>query len=181
MPFKFNSKKALQSIGILLKHSTKNESDNYMRILKLMYIADRKSLEEMGRPITGDNFIATERGPLLNISYDIIKGKNIESKIWFQYIEKERYNIKLIKETEIGELSRYEINLLQSICDENKDLDEYEMIKKTHLFKEWRKNYQEESSISIPLIDILKALGKEDRLSNIEKKAEISKAIDDFF
>ena len=56
-PFRFNFEKTLQAIAVLLRQS-ENRTDNYMRLLKLLYLADRKSLAQMGRPITGDRVVA---------------------------------------------------------------------------------------------------------------------------
>jgi uncharacterized phage-associated protein len=38
---------------------------NYMRLLKLLYIAERETLGRTGRPIVGGPVTAMERGPVL--------------------------------------------------------------------------------------------------------------------
>ncbi len=181
MPFRFDSEKTLQAIGVLLSHSVNNKCDNYMRILKLLYIADRRSIAETGRPITGDRFVAMRRGPVLSRTYDIIKEVDSDSQEWSHYIERKRYDILLIDNPGIGNLSKYEIQLLQTICDENRNLDERDMVEKTHGFQEWKKNDPGNSMKPIPLSDVLEALGKQEDLPHIKKMAAESRAIKALF
>jgi uncharacterized phage-associated protein len=71
--FLFNIEKAIQAVAALLHfHGSKEMS--YLRMLKLLYIADRETLKETGRPITGDRIVAMEHGPVLSSVYDLIKG-----------------------------------------------------------------------------------------------------------
>ena len=43
---------------------------SYMRLLKLLYLAERKSLAETGRPILGDRTIAMQQGPVMEATGD---------------------------------------------------------------------------------------------------------------
>ena len=51
MHFRFNFEKTLQAAGVLM--SSDGDRMEHMRLLKLMYIADREMLAETGSPITG--------------------------------------------------------------------------------------------------------------------------------
>src|SRR5271155_4089348 len=64
--------KTIQAIGVLLRADGVKRM-NYMRLLKLLYMADRESLRETGRPITGGPVTAMERGPVLEEVYDLIR------------------------------------------------------------------------------------------------------------
>ena len=44
-----------------------------LKVLKLMYLADRTSLIETGFPITGDTVVAMDKGPVLSKTYDHLK------------------------------------------------------------------------------------------------------------
>ena len=57
MPFQFNRAKAIQATAFLLK-TRPSHKDSYMRLLKILYVADRESLQETGTTITGDKFIS---------------------------------------------------------------------------------------------------------------------------
>jgi hypothetical protein len=50
--FPLNVEKAIQAVGVLFRNDRVRRM-NYMRVLKLLYIADREALGETGRPIIG--------------------------------------------------------------------------------------------------------------------------------
>ncbi len=181
MPFKFNYKKTIQAIATLLHQAGPSRADNYMRLIKLLYIADRESLKETGRPITGDRIVAMEQGPVLSRVLNLIKDQDVRSYEWNKFIAKENYNIHLIDEPGNDELCPYEIQKLQDIWERYHLKDEWDMVKETHTFPEWEKNDPGKSSKSIPLTDILEAIGRKDDLSQIEETARQTAAFDDFF
>ena len=43
-------------------------------IVKTLFLADRRHLNEYGRPITFDNYVAMKHGPVPSKSYDLLKG-----------------------------------------------------------------------------------------------------------
>jgi len=181
MPFKFKQKKTTQAVAFFLRRSGPSRTANYMRLIKLLYIADRESLKETGRPITGDHVVAMERGPVLSRLYNLIKDTAPDSIEWDKFIERDNYNIRLISEPGNSELCRYEINKLQEIWDRYRGDDEFDLVKITHEFTEWKKNDPGTSSKQIPLSDILEAVGRKDDIEKIEREANESAAFANFF
>ena len=45
-------------------------------LMKALYRADRRMLEEFGRPITGDRYSSMPMGPILCETYDLVRGKS---------------------------------------------------------------------------------------------------------
>lgn len=43
-------------------------------IVKSLFLADRHHLNEWGRPITFDNYVAMNHGPVPSLAYDLLKG-----------------------------------------------------------------------------------------------------------
>lgn len=170
-PFEFNQTKAIQAVAFLLKQKHPTKSDNFMRVLKLLYFADRKSIEETGSPITGDRFVAMEHGPTLSRLVDLVNQRTFNNSEWDVYIEKEEYDIRLVKDPGNGKLCRYEIDLLKRIWEENRELGEWEVAKKSEKFPEWIKNNPGSSSRVIPLPDLLEAIGKSNWLDEILESA----------
>jgi uncharacterized phage-associated protein len=173
-PFKLNHKKALQAIAFLLKQrSFANNSDNYMRTLKLLYFADRESLSETGMPITGDYFVALPCGPTLSSLLNLVKqeGSEYQSE-WDKYIQKEGFDIRLIQDPGNDRLSRYEVELLKKIWLENREKDEWTVAGESEKLPEWRRNNPGQSSKYIPLSHVLEALGKLNWLPMILETAE---------
>ncbi len=109
MNFPLKVLKTIQAIGVLLRADGVKRT-NYMRLLKLLYMADRESLRETGRPITGGPVAAMERGPVLEEVYDLIRGQHKEMPLWDSFFRKERYDLVELCEPDVGKLSKYEIN-----------------------------------------------------------------------
>jgi len=111
MLFHFKIDKTMQAIAALLHfHGTKEMS--YLRMLKILYIADRESLKETGRPITGDRIVALEHGPVLSGVYDLLRGEHTAWPVWSEFFQKNGYRIVLINDPGNGKLSKYEIGKL---------------------------------------------------------------------
>lgn len=170
MPFEFNSRKALQALAVLL-NAAPSKTDNFMRLIKLLYMADRKCIEEIGRPITGDRVVAMERGPVLSNVYDALKESSIGPD-WSYYLKRENYRIVLVENPGRGELCPYEVDKLTEVWERYQDKDEWEMVKELHKLPEYKRHEPLESpSEDISLKDILIALGQEDIFEEIEAEA----------
>ena len=48
---------------------------NYMRLLKVLYLAEREILADSGKPLTGSRVVAMPRGPVLEDLFQLIKGQ----------------------------------------------------------------------------------------------------------
>ncbi|MCH8153266.1 MAG: SocA family protein [Planctomycetes bacterium] len=181
MVFRLDVAKAIQAAAVLLRLESGNRM-NYMRLLKLLYIADRESLKETARPITGDRVVAMDRGTVLSGVFDLIKGQHIDARHWDEFIETARFDVQLRGDPGNGKLSRYEIAKLQEISRRYESDDEWAMVDITHQFEEWRRNKpQEKSSRPIPLEDILDAVGRSADKHAIIQDASDAAAFDRFF
>jgi uncharacterized phage-associated protein len=171
MHFPVDVKKTIQAIGVLFREDGVKRM-NYMRLLKLLYIADRESLAETARPITGGPAVAMARGPVLKEVYDLIKGVHLGMPLWDSYLRKDRYALELVSDPDVGRLSKYEIRKLQEIAKRHAEDDEWEMSRLSHEFPEWIKNSQGGSSQLIPLEDTLEAVGNGDASAGILEEAQ---------
>lgn len=75
---KFDQRKALHAILFVVTHLPKPA--NVYNVLKCLYYADRKHLQEYGRQIYGETFYALEHGPVPSAAYEIIKYANGRAK-----------------------------------------------------------------------------------------------------
>jgi uncharacterized phage-associated protein len=172
--FKFD--KAIQAAAYLLSRESCKEM-NYMRLLKILYIADRESIRLTGRPITGDHVVAMVRGPVLSNIFDLIKGCHLRSPEWAKVMRRDEFNVQLISDPTPSNLSRFDIETLERVAEEHRSHDEWEMVTITHEFPEWIKNKPGNSSMNdIPFIDILQALGRSSDLPDIEEDARTDQA-----
>ena len=68
--FQFNADKALQAIIWL---ANQKPGITYHTILKVLFYADKRHLNDHGRPVIGDDYAALEWGPVASTTYDILK------------------------------------------------------------------------------------------------------------
>jgi uncharacterized phage-associated protein len=163
--------KAIQAVGVLFRADGVKRM-NYMRLLKLLYLADRESYSDTGRPITGGIVVAMERGPVLEEVYDLIRGQHRSMPLWDSFFRKKRYDLVELAEPDVGQLSKYEISKLQEITKKFEDMDEWELVQFTHTLPEWKQNDPGKSSKTICLSDILTAVGRTSDKEELTKEAQ---------
>jgi len=66
----FSIEKALQTLAYLQK---KTKENNYLKLLKYLYFAERYSIRYYASPILCDHFCAMRNGPVASSTYNIIK------------------------------------------------------------------------------------------------------------
>jgi len=160
--FEFNELKTTQIAAFFLQKN--GGSMNYMKLIKLLYLSDRKSLAKWDRPMTCDSYVAMERGPVLSRVLDIINsGKEPDKKsYWYDFISEPRdYSVSLIEESNQDELSKRELELLNAIFERYKECDQWKMVEICHKLPEWE--HPGKTSIPIQVEDILRVLDKTDR------------------
>ncbi len=132
---------------------------NYMRLLKVLYIAERESLGETGHPILGATIYAMERGPVMDEIYALMKGQSFHAPEFQKYFVRDHYAIAMIDDPGNGDLTEYEIAKIQEVEERYADRDEWDMVNICHELQEWKKNDPGKSCKTIPLRDILDAVG----------------------
>lgn len=159
--FPFSERKAAQSAAYLVH--LHGGSMNYMALIKLLYLADRRALIERGLPITGDYMVSMPQGPVLSRVLDLINmGKPELPTSWFEYLSEPRaYNVRSVvsvTDKTAEELSPYELRLLREIHAAYGHLDRFKLRDLTHTLPEWTD--PRGSSYPIPPEDILRAANK---------------------
>jgi uncharacterized phage-associated protein len=164
--FPLSVPKTIQAIGVLMRQDGVR-SMNSMRLLKLLYIADRQALADTDRAIVGGPIVAMERGPVLEEVLELIQGRHRHMPLWDQYLRTNHFNLELVQDPDVGQLSRYEIETLQETAKRHADHDEWELSRLTHGFPEWQKNNPGQSCRPIPLQDVLGAIGRASHMQTI--------------
>ncbi len=162
MPFTFFPEKITQAAAIILSDSP-NATMSYMKLIKLMYIADRESIAETRSPITGDRPVAMRHGPVLSTLYDYIMLRDVPGvEIWEEFIQTHGLELRLVDSPGDDRLCPYETEKLREITRRHKDDSQWDVRNLTHDFAEWKRNDPGHSSQDIPLRHIADALGIED-------------------
>jgi len=175
MAHKLNLSKAIQAIAVLL-HSDRCNRMSYLRLLKLLYIADRESLAKTGRSITGDRVVAMKHGPVLSEVYYLVESNHQDAGKWGEFLQKDGYQLELIRDPGTGDLSPYELRKLREIAERYKNCDEWDVVKVTHDFPEWVRNRPDEARgvnvCDIPMGDVLAAVGHADNAADIQREVD---------
>lgn len=177
--FQFNSIKTTQAAGFLLERHRGSMSKGVL--IKLLYLADRKLLAKRGQPLTGDQPVSMENGPVLSKTYDLTKGAALEHRAyWEQHIsvaKKGDYYVSLKKKTGTEHLSKNEIQALAEVDEEFGNWSWRRLVDYCHRLPEWKNPGK--SSASIPVEQILAAVGKNRaEISQIESHAMESAWLD---
>ena len=168
--FHFNCKKTVQAVAFLLSQPG-TDGDAYLKVIKLLYLADRESLLETGRPITGDKTVAMPHGTALSHATDLIRGQDFREE-WSEFLATGRdKKLRIVKDPGQGLLCRYELDKLSGVARRYRRKTRWDMKDITHRLPEYRKNHPGQSSKEIPISDILEAGGKSDMLPSIKRAA----------
>ena len=83
----YNFNKTLEAVGILLKQ-VYDRTDDYLRILHLLYISEKEMLLKKGSTMTGNRFICSKKGLIMREAYLLVKGQHFakDSLTWKKYI-----------------------------------------------------------------------------------------------
>ena len=136
----FPYEKVIQAINYLTRKE-KNEI-NKMKLIKLIYFADRYHFRKYGDLITQDKYYGMKLGPIPSITKDLISfneflDENILSYAG-EFIErKEGYDLVSKKEIDADYLAENEIEALEFAYNKFGDKDQYELSKITHDYPEW--------------------------------------------
>jgi uncharacterized phage-associated protein len=168
----FHLEKSIQATAALLATSSVKRMSR-LRVLKLLYVAEREALKETGRTITGDRAVAMDHGPVLTTIYNLIKGEHADASRWNQFFSRDdQHDIQLIAEPGNGKLSRYELSKLADVAKRFKGSNDWDLVEHTHGFEEWIKNKPAKGSRNkIPLDDILAALNMQHQKASLQRDA----------
>ena len=170
MMLRYRQERATQAASHLLK--LRGGRMSYMKLLKLLYLADRAALLAHGRPITYDRFVSMDHGPVLSQTYNLIvaeQSPDQPSSYWRQFIsEPERYEVRLLVDSPpVGELSSAQLAVLDAVFSEFGAMSRWQIVEFVHTLPEWED--PDGSSVPIALRDVLKGGGmEEDDVESVE-------------
>ncbi len=79
----FNEQKAAQAAAYFLFRSGRPLS--VVKLMKLLYLAERRSFQKFGEPMIGDVLVSMDHGPVLSRTYNHIKGARRSSDKGWEY------------------------------------------------------------------------------------------------
>ncbi len=173
IPTHFNERKATAAAGFFLEAA--GGRMQLIRLLKLMYMADRKSWARYGRPITGDQYVSMNYGPVLSQTYDFLDkppARVTGGSLWRTHICRAGdHDVALIKMPDLGPLAEAEVEILGEIHDRFRGMKtwgSFGLINYLHgVLKEWKN--PKGTSIPISPEDILRVVGRASAIDSIRE------------
>ncbi|MBN1959964.1 MAG: SocA family protein, partial [Deltaproteobacteria bacterium] len=155
--FEFDERKATEAACLLLQRA--NNRLPYLKLIKMLYLADRMSLKQYGEPITGDRYVAMKYGPVLSNVFDLIK-EDIKGEFWSTKIKKDKFDSVLIADFSPKALCEADVEILTKCSDFCQQYDRWDLVDIVHKLPEWQDPGETSTPISVE--SILKVFNKSD-------------------
>ena len=135
----FNEKKAAQAAAYFLFRADGPLS--VLKLTKLLYLAERRSFEKFGEPMTGDRLVSMPHGPVLSCTYNHMNGElpSVEGGWDFWIADRAEHDLALrdpnslrSPEQDLLELSDADVGILSDIWDQFGGMDQWELRDYTH-------------------------------------------------
>ncbi len=162
----FNEKKAAQAAAYFLYRSGQAMQMSVLKLMKLLYLAERRSYEVYCEPMIGDRLVSMPHGPVLSITYNHMNGEmeSVEGG-WESWIgDRENHNVAVKNpeqfhspEDDLLELSDSDLEILNETWNGFGHMSKYQIRDYTHKYcPEW----QDPKGSMIPMTfgDLFRAL-----------------------
>lgn len=167
-PTLFNEKRTAQAAAFMLHRAGGRLP--LLKLMKLLYLAERESFRVYGEPISGDNLVSMPHGPVLSKTLDMMNGWGGDGVGgWNAWVEDRAGHDLALRdpsmirspEQDLLELSAGDLEILETIWVAFGHMGKYELVAYTHSSHcpEWED--PQGSSRPIPLTRLLQAVGYE--------------------
>ncbi|MBI3525238.1 MAG: SocA family protein [Betaproteobacteria bacterium] len=158
----FNERKVAQMAAYLI--SKEGERMSHLKLMKLLYLADREAMAQFGSPLSGDRLVSMDNGPVLSMTLNLMDG-DVEPKEngWEAWIsDKENHELAIVRPVireSLDELSAADIDVLDATWSRFGHMSKWEIRNYTHRHcTEWVDPHG--SSTPIEYEDVFIALGR---------------------
>lgn len=175
----YREDKAAQAAALFLK--LRGGKMSHLKLMKLLYLADREALLRFGRPITFDYCVSMEHGPVLSQTYNLLIGDTQTGGLWGKSISiPANHEVSLSEDPGEDKLSDAEDQIIREIFDQHGAKSRWDLCKFTHTLAEWQD--PKGSSTKIDYKEILQAGGKtEGEIESILEEIENLAKMDMYF
>ena len=158
----FNVEKSAQMAAYLLHK--RGGKMSFLKLMGLLYLSDRKSLDLYGEPISGDRYVSMNYGPVLYGVCSLIAGGSQDGNKWDEWIRDGADHTVALRQKitdvfDLTELSRADIRAMDDVYEKYGHMNSFALCDETHrICHEWHNPHG--SSIPIRIQDIFMALGR---------------------
>lgn len=162
--FRFNLPKTIQTICYILSRCGQMDK---LKLVKLIYLADRAHFIRHGMPITGDRQVAMPYGPVPSSTLDAINGNRPDANDQvYPFIHLSDTLVSRRKAPGFDLLSAEEIQTLDVVLAKYGEKDTWSLAQETHQLPEYHATYIQGTSTPIPYERIAEFSGSESRFRN---------------
>lgn len=152
----FREDKAAQAAALLLK--LRGGQMSHLKLMKLLYLAEREALLKWRRPIIYDSCVSMDYGPVLSQTLNVLSGCSQSEGLWGRTISSLSKNeVSLLNDPGADALSDAEEQLITEIFKRYGHESRWDLVEITHKLPEWQNPHG--SSIPIDYRDILSGAG----------------------
>jgi uncharacterized phage-associated protein len=135
-----------------------------LKLIKLLYLSDRESMDRYGAPISFDYMTSLRHGPILSTTKNLIDGDfaSPQDEKWEEWFSgRENYDVSIKRSfdrNDLDHLSDADLAVLQTVWERFGHMSKWELRDYTHRHcPEWTDPHG--SSLPIKEIDLLRILG----------------------
>ena len=136
-------KKILNSI-IFFASKSQSGTINRLKLMKLLWLADRIHLNKFGRLILRDNYNALPHGPVPSKTMDVSK-QTVENAF-----DVKDYHIVVKGDFDSKYFSKSDIDVMEQVWEKYGKMNQYELRDFSHKFPEWMRYEKELNSKYLP-------------------------------
>ncbi|WP_341707747.1 Panacea domain-containing protein [Halopseudomonas sp.] len=169
--------------------SRKDEAMPHLKLIKLMYLADRLSMARFGVPLSDDRAYSMPHGPVLSRSLNLMKGQ-VTSTEWSSWVSPlSNHKLRLVRPVseldDLDELSPADIAVLNDVWAAFGRYDQFALRDLTHdgLTPEWEDPRGSSREIDPALVFRLigdSAEVADQKVSNLLERRELARVMSEF-
>ncbi|WP_374979266.1 Panacea domain-containing protein [Pseudomonas solani] len=130
----FSEQKVAQMAAYFL--SRRGGEMAYLKLMKLLYLADRESMDRYNSTMSCDSHVSMPHGPVLSTTLNLITGQ-IESPEWRSWVSPDaRYEVSLSRPLhsfdELDELSEADLDILEQVWQRFGRMERWQLVDYTH-------------------------------------------------
>jgi uncharacterized phage-associated protein len=155
LKFDFKPEKAIEAVIYI---AGKVPNPTRLRVSKILYFADKTSLEQFGRFICGDTYCAMQHGPVPSNTYDLMKEAPASGEWGFRTANNR--DVIPLREPDLDELSESDIICLDQALHMYGTVPVWKLIDDSH-DEAWKRAWDTrggKGSSEIPIEDIVRLL-----------------------
>ena len=126
--FEFDMQKTIEAI---LYIANRLSAPTIRDVVKLIFFADKTSLENYGRFVTGDRYVAMRQGPVPSETYNLLKAGRDTDTYGFKVVH--RYHVETLRDADTEEFSDSDIACLDQVIDAFGHFPGWFLVKISHL------------------------------------------------